>query len=155
MIYIIFSLFLFALWYVADKQLGERFENYLKWLSLAVIVFFVLYDINLMMETNRMIDVRLANPLGFSYTDPTTNVTTTMFGSQTQDTSAVIAYHVIEMSIWPVFTGLLPAAFIGIAGFIVIQIMRMWYDQYTMNYKGDKIDNKNKKGVFDLNSKRD
>ena len=155
MIFLILGLILFGLWYLADKTLGERFHNYLKWLSLAVIVFFVLFDINLMLETNRLIDVREANPLGLSYTDPVNNVTSVVYGSQTPDTGTIVSYHYAELALWPVFTGLLPAAFIGIGGFIVMQIVSMWYDEYTgYRRRNDGKDSKEKR-VYVSDTKRD
>lgn len=153
MIFLILGLILFGIWYVTDRTLGERFNQLLKWLSLGVIIFFVLFDINLMFETSRMIDVREANPLGISYTDPNNNVTTTVYGSQTVDTGTVVAYHYLEFSLWPVFTGLLPAAFIGIGGMIVIQIMSMWYDAYIKG-EGSNVKNKNKERILNNDTKR-
>lgn len=130
MIFIILGLFLAALWYVADKQLGARFESYIKWPALAIIVFFLIFDVNMMLETSRFIDVRVANPAGIEYVDTNLSVTTVMYGQHTEDTGTIMAYHYSELAIWPILTGLLPDLFLAIGGYMVLQMMMLWYDDY-------------------------
>jgi hypothetical protein len=128
--FIILGLILFALWYVSDKALKERFVEYVKWPALAIIVFFFVFDINMFIETNRFIEVRKANPLGLNYVDFGTGNTTLMYGLSTEDTAAVMSYHYADIGSWPIITGLLELIFLFVGGCIVLLLVQMWYDNY-------------------------
>ncbi len=129
MLYGIFALILFALWYCADRALGERFLPYAKWTALAIIALFFLFDFAMTLETNRMIATLNANPNGVMYVYNAT-LNTTMFAQNGTDTLNVVAYHFSEYAFWPVLFNLLPMLFIAIAGYIVMQILMLWYDDY-------------------------
>lgn len=100
LMFITYSLILFGLWYLVNKRLGPRFQSYLKWPSLAVIVFFALFNINMIIEFNRYIEVQQHSPNGFIYTDPGTGRSTIMYGAATTDSATVLAHHFSEYSIW-------------------------------------------------------
>lgn len=144
MIFIVFGLMLFGLWYVTDKKLGSNFKSYLKYPSLAVIVFFVLVDINLMMETNQYIATQKYAPNGFTYVDPTTGTTTRLYGAATTDSASVMAYHYAEFEVWKIFVMILPEMFLAIGGFMIFQILHLWYDEYRgkTTVQTSKLDNR-------------
>jgi hypothetical protein len=89
----------------------------------------------MMIETSRYIDVQSISPgtgITFSYFSNETNstVVTTMYGRQTDDSGAIMAYHYTEFMVWPILTGLLQYVFYFISGMIVIQLLSLWYDTY-------------------------
>lgn len=146
MIFLMFALLLYGIWYISNKYLGKRFEGYLKWTSLAVIIFFAIFDINMMIETWRYVEVQRIAPNGIVYTDPVTGVSTRMYGAGTEDSGTIMAYHYAEFAIWPIFTGLLPLVFTAIIGYICINVLKLWYDEYRGKnlkiIKGDKNEQK-------------
>jgi hypothetical protein len=56
MMYWFLATLFFGLWYVADKQLKQRFNPYLKWGALAMIFLFVFFDGFMFLETERLIN---------------------------------------------------------------------------------------------------
>jgi len=149
MMFFILGLILFALWYITDKALGERFLNYLKWPALAIIFVFIVVDLHFFIETNRFIEVRKANAFGLNYVDFGTGNTTIMYGLSTEDTAAVMVYHYIDVTSWPIIFGLLELLFLMVGGFMILQLVSIWYDAFRNGEDVFKKDNDSSKSKVD------
>lgn len=151
MILLYLGLFFGFIWWIANANLKENFNPYLKYSALFFIAIFIATDIYLFIETDRFYIAKSIggdNGITYSYWNDEMNTTTetTLFGRQDEDSGTIMAYHWAEYEVMPLLIMMLPYVALFVAAMFGLQYLYLWWR--TTYYDGSGAKGKDKDREF-------
>jgi hypothetical protein len=142
MIFAFLAMMFLFLWWLSDKHLKDKFNPYLKYSSLFVIIVIFFVELYMFIETERFLKAKeIGGDLGISYSyfNNATNLTveTTMYAKQDIDSGTIMAYHWTEYEAMPIITGMLQYLLMFVGFTLLIQYLWMVYYYNTYGKKED------------------